>query len=213
MHRTATSCELREGCNAAGRSAPRPRQLRSLPAPGRIRHLYVRQRPQAPWRAAPPCRRSQSISWCAGVRRTAMLPVWCIDPPGCRHPGAAAQVFLGDQSVGKTSIITRFMYDKFDNTYQARRVPGRCAAARRSVPGLTRAARRRPSESTSCQRQCTWKTGRSGCSYGALWMQHCAVDAALPVFGVGHPAADSGGGEGRAGAAAGTRQGRSASAA
>ncbi|KMZ76111.1 Ras-related protein RABH1e [Zostera marina] len=28
-------------------------------------------------------------------------------------------VFLGDQSVGKTSVITRFMYDKFDNTYQA----------------------------------------------------------------------------------------------
>ncbi|KAK4383122.1 Ras-related protein RAe [Sesamum angolense] len=27
--------------------------------------------------------------------------------------------FLGDQSVGKTSIITRFMYDKFDTTYQA----------------------------------------------------------------------------------------------
>ncbi|XP_052480645.1 ras-related protein RABH1e isoform X1 [Gossypium raimondii] len=28
-------------------------------------------------------------------------------------------VFLGDQSIGKTSIITRFMYDKFDTTYQA----------------------------------------------------------------------------------------------
>merc|ERR1712010_154591 len=28
-------------------------------------------------------------------------------------------VFLGDQSVGKTSLITRFMYDSFDNTYQA----------------------------------------------------------------------------------------------
>merc|ERR1712146_336052 len=28
-------------------------------------------------------------------------------------------VYLGDQSVGKTSIITRFMYDSFDNTYQA----------------------------------------------------------------------------------------------
>ncbi|RDY04200.1 Ras-related protein RABH1d, partial [Mucuna pruriens] len=28
-------------------------------------------------------------------------------------------VFLGDQSVGKTSIITRFMYDKFDTNYQA----------------------------------------------------------------------------------------------
>ena len=31
-------------------------------------------------------------------------------------------VFLGDQSVGKTSIITRFMYDKFDNTYQVNRM-------------------------------------------------------------------------------------------
>eukprot|EP00013_Stygamoeba_regulata_P026723 CAMPEP_0177650288 /NCGR_PEP_ID=MMETSP0447-20121125/11862_1 /TAXON_ID=0 /ORGANISM="Stygamoeba regulata, Strain BSH-02190019" /LENGTH=240 /DNA_ID=CAMNT_0019153147 /DNA_START=135 /DNA_END=856 /DNA_ORIENTATION=+ len=28
-------------------------------------------------------------------------------------------VFLGDQSVGKTSIITRFMYDTFDGCYQA----------------------------------------------------------------------------------------------
>eukprot|EP00008_Paramoeba_atlantica_P013207 CAMPEP_0201478042 /NCGR_PEP_ID=MMETSP0151_2-20130828/2965_1 /ASSEMBLY_ACC=CAM_ASM_000257 /TAXON_ID=200890 /ORGANISM="Paramoeba atlantica, Strain 621/1 / CCAP 1560/9" /LENGTH=211 /DNA_ID=CAMNT_0047858975 /DNA_START=449 /DNA_END=1084 /DNA_ORIENTATION=+ len=28
-------------------------------------------------------------------------------------------VFLGDQSVGKTSIITRFMYDTFYSTYQA----------------------------------------------------------------------------------------------
>ena len=29
-------------------------------------------------------------------------------------------VFLGEQSVGKTSLITRFMYDSFDNTYQGR---------------------------------------------------------------------------------------------
>eukprot|EP01036_Dinobryon_divergens_P040104 gene40104-52983_t len=28
-------------------------------------------------------------------------------------------VFLGDQGVGKTSIITRFMYDSFDKNYQA----------------------------------------------------------------------------------------------
>ncbi|XP_071728724.1 ras-related protein RABH1e-like [Rutidosis leptorrhynchoides] len=28
-------------------------------------------------------------------------------------------IILGDQSVVKTSIITRFMYDKFDTTYQA----------------------------------------------------------------------------------------------
>lgn len=26
-------------------------------------------------------------------------------------------VFLGQESVGKTSLITRFMYDSFDNTY------------------------------------------------------------------------------------------------
>ncbi|MQM04108.1 hypothetical protein Taro_036904 [Colocasia esculenta] len=32
-------------------------------------------------------------------------------------------VFLGDQSVGKTSIITRFMYDKFDTTYQVNDSP------------------------------------------------------------------------------------------
>ncbi|CAF1389879.1 unnamed protein product [Adineta steineri] len=28
-------------------------------------------------------------------------------------------VFLGEQSVGKTSLVTRFMYDSFDNTCQA----------------------------------------------------------------------------------------------
>ncbi|KAI6281167.1 Ras- protein Rab-6A [Pyricularia oryzae] len=28
-------------------------------------------------------------------------------------------VFLGEQSVGKTSLITRFMYDSFDGMYQA----------------------------------------------------------------------------------------------
>jgi len=29
-------------------------------------------------------------------------------------------VFLGDQGVGKTSIITCFMYGKFDTSYQVR---------------------------------------------------------------------------------------------
>eukprot|EP00959_Pyramimonas_sp_CCMP1952_P243642 5092588-Pyramimonas_sp.AAC.1 len=47
-------------------------------------------------------------------------------------------VFLGDQSVGKTSIITRFMYDKFDNTYQVRRILGvpRPLGVARTVPLL-----------------------------------------------------------------------------
>ena len=31
-------------------------------------------------------------------------------------------VFLGDQYVGKTSIITRFMYDTFYSTYQVKLV-------------------------------------------------------------------------------------------
>ena len=37
-------------------------------------------------------------------------------------------VFLGEQSVGKTSLITRFMYDSFDNTYQVTRTspPNNC---------------------------------------------------------------------------------------
>ncbi|XP_071710931.1 ras-related protein RABH1e-like [Rutidosis leptorrhynchoides] len=36
-----------------------------------------------------------------------------------QQPPKHKLVFLGDQSVGKTSIITRFLYDKFDTTYQA----------------------------------------------------------------------------------------------
>ena len=28
-------------------------------------------------------------------------------------------VFVGEQSVGKTAAVTRFMYDSFDTTYQA----------------------------------------------------------------------------------------------
>jgi GTPase SAR1 family protein len=36
-------------------------------------------------------------------------------------------VFLGDQGVGKTSIITRFMYDSFDKNYQVRIPRGRAS--------------------------------------------------------------------------------------
>lgn len=50
----------------------------------------------------------------------AALPHAPASAPGNAAPLAKYKlVFLGDQSVGKTSIITRFMYDKFDSTYQA----------------------------------------------------------------------------------------------
>ena len=42
-------------------------------------------------------------------------------------------VFLGDQSVGKTSIITRFMYEKFDSTYQVSPLGSALVAARALV--------------------------------------------------------------------------------
>ena len=37
---------------------------------------------------------------------------------GSGTPAKYKIVFLGDQSVGKTSIINRFMYDTFDPNYQ-----------------------------------------------------------------------------------------------
>ncbi|THU45906.1 hypothetical protein C4D60_Mb02t22900 [Musa balbisiana] len=46
-------------------------------------------------------------------------------------------VFLGDQSVGKTSIITRFMYDKFDTTYQVLGSAAKLFCGRELGPGAT----------------------------------------------------------------------------
>ena len=66
-------------------------------------------------------------------------------------------VFLGDQSVGKTSIITRFMYDKFDSTYQVRTWAGYACAGGRTrdsacagASGCAAFARTWPSEIRAC---------------------------------------------------------------
>ena len=39
-------------------------------------------------------------------------------PSGSNVPVKHKTVFLGDQSVGKTSLINRFIYDTFDTSYQ-----------------------------------------------------------------------------------------------
>lgn len=43
--------------------------------------------------------------------------------PRMTHLGNYKLVFLGDQAVGKTSIITCFMYGNFDTNYQVRLLP------------------------------------------------------------------------------------------
>jgi hypothetical protein len=61
----------------------------------------------------------------------------------CRRPSR-----VRTQSVGKTSIITRFMYDKFDNTYQARAARGQPAGggARLACSNLS------PQNGAACER-------------------------------------------------------------
>jgi GTPase SAR1 family protein len=87
------------------------------------------------------------------------------------------QVFLGDQSVGKTSIITRFMYDKFDNTYQVRVGSGRCNRQCTAICVESKVQTfggdhanmlicRPQLESIFCQRPCTLRTALCDYSFG-----------------------------------------------
>jgi Ras-related protein Rab-6A len=64
--------------------------------------------------------RGASILFSRGRRPLALtLPSTAASPPLLPLPLSTCQVFLGDQATGKTGIITRFMYDKFDTSYQA----------------------------------------------------------------------------------------------
>jgi Ras-related protein Rab-6A len=51
--------------------------------------------------------------------REEVLKKVLVPPPRRRGMEAYKVVILGDQSVGKTSIITRFLYNAFESTYQA----------------------------------------------------------------------------------------------
>lgn len=172
----------------------------SLPSPQQRRALRASRssRPGCLAHPAPAdCCKEASKSSEAG--RTPSL----ITPPPARQPGRMAGasmvaplakyklVFLGDQSVGKTSIITRFMYDKFDTTYQVRdagpsllqrtgclvRGGWRSCSQQFATAPIQHAApvRRRPLGLTFYQRPCTWKTGPCGCSSGRQWAQGACV--------------------------------------
>ncbi|GAA5932814.1 Rab family GTPase YPT6 [Sporobolomyces koalae] len=71
--------------------------------------------------AAPAAAAAASSTPAAAPATTASAPAAA--PQSSEFAHAALKkfklVFLGEQSVGKTSLITRFMYDTFDNTYQA----------------------------------------------------------------------------------------------
>jgi len=116
-------------------------------------------------------------------------------------------VFLGDQGVGKTSVITRFMYDKFESTYQVPNcspltpysddcdratsevrntactysacVVGRSCPASR--PGV---APRRPLGSISFRRRCISRTGLYGCNYGTQLVKNDSARSSPPIFAI-----------------------------
>jgi len=64
---------------------------------------------------AAPASAGASSASAASASKAATAPASTSIPPLAKYK----LVFLGDQSVGKTSVITRFMYDTFDTTYQA----------------------------------------------------------------------------------------------
>mmetsp|Transcript_21654 Transcript_21654/g.48958 ORF Transcript_21654/g.48958 Transcript_21654/m.48958 type:complete len:151 (-) Transcript_21654:593-1045(-) len=75
-------------------------------------------------------------------------------------------VFLGDQSVGKTSIITRFMYDQFDKAYQVRHTLQPKRAVSMEDTNMVATWSRQRLGSISCRRLCIWRTGQCAFSCG-----------------------------------------------
>ena len=82
------------------RAAPSPRATRASASPDRTR-ATVYSSPNPPPAASPGAHSASSAD--------------LVSP----YPPHSSTQHRQDQSVGKTSIISRFMYDKFDNSYQA----------------------------------------------------------------------------------------------
>uniref|UniRef100_A0A8C5MDL3 Ras-related protein Rab-6B n=2 Tax=Anura TaxID=8342 RepID=A0A8C5MDL3_9ANUR len=117
-------CERSREAAAAPR-IPRPAPASSSP-PRPLHRASI-----ASFRSSAPCPRGETSairsgnsSWSSWASRAGMDSSYCRaallthSPPACIKPCRSRECGILIQ-VGKTSLITRFMYDSFDNTYQA----------------------------------------------------------------------------------------------
>ena len=88
-------------------------------------------------------------------------------------------VFLGDQGVGKTSIITRFMYDSFDKNYQ---VIFCCIWRSYNIYTSCFYVIRQLLVLISYPRPCIWRTGLCDCSCGTLLVKNGSDHWYLPTL-------------------------------
>lgn len=99
---------------------------------------------------------------CSIAAGTADEPL--VRPPAALQPSPARWHCLLVQSVGKTSIITRFMYDKFDTTYQ---VCGASISTSSELACVQRLERSLQAVAATCCR------GLAGSSHGRLHCHSC----------------------------------------
>ena len=100
-----------------------PRELRGFPSAALWLALTEGQSARLPC-LAPASLRWPNTSWCSSETRCGRdaAPLWASHGAvrQTRHAHLALRLPRAPQSVGKTSIITRFVYDKFDAQYQVR---------------------------------------------------------------------------------------------